>query len=153
MNIDKTILKKSLIALVSILILLFVFNLGIFLGYRKASFYYKGALNYGPNIFGQAYPPDNNAAMPLRRLNAANDHGAVGNVILSNLSPDKKSGNIIIENKDGIEESILISPNTVIRKNNAKISAVNINLGDSIVVLGSPNASGQIQADFIRINR
>lgn len=143
--------RTVLTAVGIIAIALFIFQIGVFVGYKKASFSFGWSANYHRNFGGPEqkgfmarlpFPPE------LRDNEFLNPHGIVGTIL-------KIDGNttIIIKGKDNAEKVIIIPENISIfdRKEDIKISDLKID--DEIMVIGSPNRQGQIEAKFIRIFR
>jgi hypothetical protein len=75
-------------------------------------------------------------------------HGAVGTVGAVHLPT------FVLQEKDGDEETVTVSSSTIIEGSSASSTIV---VGEAVVVLGTPNESGenteQIDAKFIRIVR
>lgn len=123
------------------IIALVIFQAGIFVGYRKASFAYRFGDNYyrafdrrGPSPLG----------FPLHNEFRAS-HGAAGKVISVSLPA------IIVAGLDSIEKTVLVTEDTLIRKFDTKIQPEDIKAGDFLVAIGEPNEDSQIQTKFIRI--
>ena len=72
-------------------------------------------------------------------------HGIFGSII----SID--NNNIIILDQDYFEKRIVISSDTAIRDNTKIIDISDLKVGDNVVIIGSPNEEGQIEAKFIRV--
>ncbi|MFA6300883.1 MAG: hypothetical protein WC609_00865 [Candidatus Paceibacterota bacterium] len=118
---------------------LLIFSLGVSVGFRKASFGRAWGENYERNFgMGPGGP------IPGRD-NFPNAHGAIGKIMKIELPT------IIVQDKDNTEKIILISDNTQIQKAKDSINASNLNVDDSIIVIGDPNEQGQIEAKFIRV--
>jgi len=124
--------------LVGIVIFLLAFGLGISVGYEKALFSSEWGMNYEHNFSG---PP--RGIVP--GTESENAHGAEGIVI-------NVSGNTIsVKDSDNDERSIAVASDTVIREMNTTISLSALMVGDRVVAIGAPNASGQVEAHFIRV--
>jgi hypothetical protein len=119
-----------------------VFALGMNVGFRKAHFTDEWIKNYPANFGSQAgaYPM---AIPPEGRL--FNNHGVIGTI----LSTDGKT--VIIKAADNNENTVILGFTTVIRQDLADLSAKDLKANQQIVVIGSPNEQGQIDAKFIRI--
>ena len=74
-----------------------------------------------------------------------NMHGAAGTVI------DVTDSGMSVKDNDNDEQSIIVASDTVIRKMNATILLSGVAIGDHVVVIGTPNSSGQVDAHFIRV--
>jgi len=90
-------LKISIYIIIELLIVLFVFQAGVFIGFEKASFYNKVGENYFHEISGG---PGGIAGIPRGDFESA--HGAVGKII------DVKLPLVTIEDQSGIEKTIQI---------------------------------------------
>ena len=140
--------KNSKIIAISIgalILFLLVFKAGVFVGYKKASFSYKWGENYHRNFAG----PREGFFGDLKRGFGDKDfidaHGIFGTII-------KIDGNIIlIKGKDNVETAVLVSDTTVIRRGRETIKPADLKTDDRIVIIGSPNDQGQIEAKLIRL--
>ncbi|MEI7688658.1 MAG: hypothetical protein WCI91_00555 [Candidatus Nomurabacteria bacterium] len=126
----------------SIFVLFFVFQAGMIAGFRKASFSRDWGNNYERN-FG-----------PMRKVppfmrddigNLPNAHGAIGKII------KVEYPNIVVLDKDQTEKVVVINDQTNILERKEKVGKENLTLDKYIIVIGSPNSSGQIEAKLIRI--
>lgn len=122
-----------------VIVLVLIFSLGVSVGFRKASFGRAWGENYERNFGMMPNRPE------LGRDKFPNAHGAVGKIIKIQLP------NIIVQDKDQTEKVILINNDTKIQNRKMNITTDKINIDDFIVVIGSPNDKGQIEAKFIRI--
>jgi hypothetical protein len=77
--------------------------------------------------------------------NFPNAHGAIGKII------KKELPTIIVQDKDNTEKVVLIKADTQIQKIKEKATQADLKIDDFIVVIGTPNEQGQIEAKFIRI--
>lgn len=115
-----------------------IFSAGISVGFRKAQFNRAWGEHY-KNNFGMTPPP-------MFRENAMpNAHGAVGKVIKI------ENSNIIVQDKDNIEKVVLVKEDTQIQRAKEQIKISDLKTDDFVVVIGSPNDQGQIEAKFIRL--
>ena len=60
------------------------------------------------------------------------------------------NGNLIIRGRGGIQETIAIERDTLIKKGEETVKD-GLEIGDRVIVVGLPNESGQIEAKLIRI--
>ncbi|MCX6752513.1 MAG: hypothetical protein NTZ87_03395 [Candidatus Nomurabacteria bacterium] len=124
-----------------VIVALLIFSAGITVGFRKASFGRAWGENYERN-FGM---------MPNRQMlgfgidNFPNAHGAVGKIIKITLPT------LIVQDRDNTEKVVLIGSDTQIQKMRENITTNDLKVDDSIVVIGTPDAQGQIEAKFIRV--
>jgi|SRR3989344_3516591 len=147
---DKTykIIKWLILGVLLCAFTVFIFGLGIFVGEKRADFYYQWAENYHTNFGGPQM-----MAMPvnLPDMDFMNDHGVYGEIIQIENSPGVGKKDLIIEDQNNTEKSVLVSPKTTIRNNAGLIQFSDLNVGDNAVIIGSPNSQGQVEAQFIRI--
>lgn len=133
--------KKILLAIGALIVLLIVFGVGMAFGFRKANFSYRWAENYHRNFGG----PREGLFKDFSGRDFINAHGISGSII-------KIDGNtLIIKGQDNVEKTIVVSNQTVIRKQQETIKVSDLKVDDSVVIIGSPNNSGQTEAKLIRI--
>lgn len=124
-----------------VLVALFIFAAGVDVGFDKASFGRNWGDNYERN-FGMMGRNGLGGIMG----HFPNAHGAVGKIIKVELPT------IIVQDKDNTEKVILIKDDTKIQNGTKENSNINdLQLDGYIIVIGSPNTQGQIEAKFIRI--
>lgn len=153
MNEEKTIkkffqnpdvLKWVIIGLAGFVILILVFGAGMKVGTLKARYSYRWAENYSKNFAG----PRNGFFSDWRnfpRGEFINAHGIFGSII-------KIDGNTIItKGRDDVEKTVLVSENTVIQKGRETVKLSDLKADEGIVIIGSPNDQGQIEAKLIRV--
>jgi hypothetical protein len=133
MNIANIIRSKGflgvIVGLFAVSALMGTFGLGEFVGSRKAQFSYAWSQHYDQNFGG-----------PLMDV-----HGMAGTVM-------KIDGNeLIINGRDQREKIVLVDPLTTVQSFRQGPDAQIVRINDHIVVIGDPNAQGQIVAKFIRI--
>jgi len=110
-------------------------------GFHKASFGHAWEDNYARN-FGMM--PDR-PEFGFGKDNFPNANGAIGKIIKIELPT------IIVQDKDNTEKVILITDNTKIQKIREDVKNTDLKVEDFVVVIGSPNDKGQIEAKFIRL--
>lgn len=125
---------------------LVVFQAGMFVGYRKAAFSYRWGDNYH-RAFGERGEHMMGGRMMgfFGDRDFTNSSGAVGKIVKINL-PE-----LVIENKDGIEKSILITDDSIVKRFRETVKPEDIKIGDFVVVIGAPNDNAQVEAKIIRI--
>ena len=134
-------------AVIALVILLFTFQAGRFVGFRQAMF----SSHLGDNYFRALEGP--NRGGPLGQMgprgfwsdDLPNGHGAAGKIIKINLP------NLIVIGPDGLEKVIKVSTTTIIRSFRNAIKTDDLKVGDSIVVIGTADDSSQIVAKLIRL--
>lgn len=162
--------KWTLIIIGELILLLVIFNAGMFIGFKKANFSYQWGENYHKNFGGprEGFMP---GPMPIPGKGPGpdfmgedfvNPHGTTG-VILSiststppsayqaTSTPAQTAPSLIIRGNDNTEKTVIIGADTIIRRNRDTITVNNLAGGEMVVVIGEPNNSGQIEAKFIRV--
>lgn len=134
---------KTLCGVSVAIAVLFVFQAGVFVGYKKASFSHRWGDNYH-RAFGErkhkgafykgGFQKDFSVA-----------HGSVGKIISVSLP------SITIEDSDDTEKIALLSDKTIIRRFRETISPTDLKMDDFVVVIGSPDDQGRIEASLIRL--
>lgn len=132
--------KNILIVIGILAIVSFIFQAGMFVGFRKASFFCDWGENYKKN-FGQ--PRSDFRGMMKRDM--PNSNGVIGEVVEVSLP------SILVAGDDGVEKIVNIGSRSLIRKFRDDVSADTIKIGDSVLVVGSPAKGGMIDARLIRI--
>jgi len=134
-------LKGILWGIGVVVIALLVFQAGVFVGYRKASFSYRWGESYHRNFGGPAggFIPE------FRGMDFMSAHGTFGRII--KIEPPL----FIIESPEGVEKAILTSSDTSILRFREKISVSDLKTDEQAVVIGSPNSEGQIVAKLVRV--
>jgi|SRR6185312_4778561 len=133
--------KYALSALVFLAVLLFVFQAGVVVGIHRADFSGHLGDNYS-RMFDGGRPTGFAAMMmPSQPLG----YGTSGKVL------SVASGTITVSTTDNLEKIVKVNADTVIRESRNTATTTDIKAGDSIVVVGAPNAQGEIDAKLIRI--
>lgn len=133
-------LRNILYGLGALIAVLAIFNFGMFVGYKKASFSYGWSENYDQNFAG----PRKNI-MGLEDRYFTNDHGVAGQIIKI------ANGSVVIQGQDNVEKLVLVKSDTSIMRFREAIKLSDLQVNDYIVVIGNPNSNGQIEAKLIRI--
>jgi hypothetical protein len=140
----------TVIYTVGILFILFlVFQVGMMAGFRKASFGRDWGDNYAKN-FGSPHMiggPGRMMGVPFEDFgNLPNAHGAIGKIIKVELPTI-----IVLDEKDNTEKVVLLNDKTEIRQMRDSMTKEELKIDNHIVVIGTPNSSGQIEAKLIRL--
>lgn len=145
-KINRDMLKWIIVGLAGFVIVIFIFGVGMFVGGMKARFSYSWAESYHKNFAGprEGFFGDWRNPPPLPG-DFIESHGTFGEIIKVNDS------DFVIKGRDNIEKLILIKEDTVIEKGRITIKKEELKVGDQIVIIGSPNEQGQIEAKLIRI--
>jgi hypothetical protein len=118
-----------------------VFKAGMFVGYKRASFFDGAERGYravfderrGDQLFG------------MMQNDFSNTHGTIGKIVKINLPT------IVIADQDNVEKVVLIKDDTLIRQFRDEIKAAGLKVDDFVVVMGTPNDKSQIEAKFVRV--
>lgn len=133
--------SRLLVGCGAALVMLLIFQAGVFVGFRKAAFSYRWGDNYY-RTFGSPHRGPMKGFIPD---NLSNAHGTSGKVVKIDLPK------VTILGEDGIEKMILLKPNTAIRKFRDAVGPKDILDEDTAVVIGSPNDDGYIEAKLMRL--
>jgi hypothetical protein len=138
--VDSQNFKKSVKVIGIFAIALLIFQAGVFVGFRKASFYGAFGNNFRKNFGEQRGGPRGMLGRDI-----PNAHGVVGSVV------DISLPTIVVAGDDGIEKLVLVGEKCLLRKFRENITAQDLVVGDSVVVIGMPGKDGKIKAQLIRI--
>ena len=147
MNIKEYIQSQSfkgvIIGLCIAIMVLIIFQAGIAVGERRSSFAHR----FGDNFERNFKDPRGGGFMPrgFSGGDMPGGHGAVGEIISVTLP------NIIVSGPDNLEKTVVVNDSTEIREFRNTLKASDLKVGEFIVVLGSPNDSGQVEAKLIRL--
>jgi hypothetical protein len=152
MNIDFKNLGQSktvrgvLLGIVIVVVVLIIFQAGVFVGFHKASFSFRMGDNYYRN-FGGERGPGQGQGLPedLMRGDLPGGHGVAGKII------SVKLPTLVITGPDNLEKVVLVGTSTEIKKFRDNTSTTDLKVNDFVVVLGFPNDQGQIIAKLIRL--
>jgi hypothetical protein len=122
-----------------VIVALLIFSAGVTVGFYKASFGHAWGENYEYN-FGLA--PNRPI---LGKDTFPNANGAIGKIIKIELPT------LIVQDKDNTEKVILITSDTQMEEMKNPITTSDLKIDASVVVIGTPNKQGQIEAKFIRV--
>ena len=128
-NLNSKISKGIILGIACLIILGFVFGLGVFVGLKKADFSFKWADQYHRN-FGGGF---------------TNSNGVFGQIIKIN------DNSLTVKDKDNVEKIILTDSKTTIVSQRTNIKLSDLDVDDMVVVIGNPNSNGQIEAKLIRV--
>lgn len=138
--------KTTLLAIGALVVALLIFQAGIFVGYRKASFSYGAGDNFH-RMFG---PPEHRGMMPGGMMNFPGDeftsaYGTTGTIVKIALPT------IVVAGTDKVEKTIVVNEKTILRIFRNDIVPADLRVGYNIIVVGAPNSSSQIEAKLIRV--
>ena len=146
-KINSDVLKKIIVGLAGFIIGVLIFGAGVKVGTMKAKYSYRWAENYHKNFAGpkSGFFDDFNRGFGDKDF--INSHGTFGLII-------KIDGSIlVIKGKDDIEKTVLVSDKTEIINRRETVKASELKVDDQVVIIGSPNEQGQIEAKLIRLFR
>lgn len=125
------------------------FAAGAKIGFKKAKFSYRWGENYEKNFIGPPSKPMGEKRFMFFKgpgpRDFRNAHGLAGEVI------SISGSNLIIKDRDGKENTVNVTNETIIKKFRENLKLEDVKAGDEVVVVGSPDPSGVIKADLIRI--
>lgn len=136
--------KRTLGVLGVLAVLLFVFQAGLHVGYRKAAFSYQLGNNYYRAFDGTRGMPFPGQPFEVRAP-FPGAHGATGRIVSVTLPT------FVIENSDQVEKVIRIDEGTEIRRFRESVEPSEIMANDFAIVIGDPTDDALIQAKFIRL--
>jgi hypothetical protein len=133
--------KGIVLGIGAFIVLLLIFNLGMFVGFRKANFSFRWGENYHQNFAG----PRGGFFRDFEGKDFIESHGTFGEIIKINES------DFVIKGQADVEKIIVITKDTVLEEGRQTITENELKVGDRVVVIGTPNDAGQIEAKLIRI--
>jgi len=137
------VLKWIIVGLVCFVLIILAFGAGVKVGASKAGFSYRWAENYHRNFGG----PKHGFFSNWRSLPAGefiNAHGSFGEVI------EMRDKEFVIRGRENVEKVIVTKEDTVITKGHETL-VDGLKVGDQVVIIGSPDNEGKIEARFIRV--
>ena len=150
---NRDVLKWIIIGLVSFTALVLVFGAGVKVGTLKARYSYRWAENYHKNFAGPRGGFFDNFRRGFDDDDFIEAHGVFGSVIKIDTSTSSGQATLIVKGKDNVEKTILVSDKTTISNRRDVIKFDGLKIDDQVVIIGSPNEQGQIEAKFIRVFR
>lgn len=133
--------KYALSALVFLAVLLFVFQAGVIVGIHRADFSGHLGDNYS-RLFEDSRPV---GFMSTMIENQPLGYGTSGKVL------SVANNTVTVSTTDNLEKIVKVNADTIIRESRMTATTTDIKAGDSIVVVGSPDTQGEIDAKLIRI--
>jgi len=142
-KIEQTLKNKRITKIIFLsLAFIVVFMAGTHFGYDRAVFssrvgenYYRMFDSNGPSMMnglgGRDLPPGG--------------HGAIGKIVRISLPT------FVVAETRGGEQLVRIDTDTMIRRFRDNVTSADLKVGDMIVILGTPNDSGEVLAKLIRI--
>lgn len=133
--------KWLAIGLAAFIVLLLVFQAGVFVGFRKARFSYAWGDNYH-RMFGG---PKGGFLRDFQGADFISGHGTTGTIAKID------ANTLIIKGQDGAEKTVTVEDNTSIKKGAEDIKITDLKVDERIVVIGNPKDDGSIVAEIIRV--
>lgn len=133
--------KWLAIVLAGVVVVLAVFQLGMYVGFKKANYSYLWADNYHRS-FGM---PMGGFWRDVEGEDFTGGHGVAGKIIKID------GGNLYVTGSDNIEKVISVDDSTRIMQARTVMKLSDLKIDDQIVVIGSPSDGGVIQAKMIRV--
>lgn len=145
MDINKILQSKVftgvIIAVIVLMILLLGFKIGTIVGARKADFSCRWSDNYHRNFGG----PQKGFLQGLGDRDFIEANGTFGQII-------KIDGfTLVVKGRNDVEKVVLVNDATVIKNFQNTIKVGDLKVDNLVVIIGEPNASGQIEAKLIRV--
>ncbi len=144
-KIKRDTLKWVVIGLVGFAIVVLIFGAGMVVGGMKAKFSYRWSESYHKNFAGPrgGFFGDWRKMPPLPE-DFIEGHGAFGEII------ELKDNGFVIKGRGDIEKIIIITEDTATKKGMETVKD-GLKVGDHVVIIGSPNEEGQIEAKLVRL--
>lgn len=141
MDIKNIINKNVLYVILAFILALLIFQFGMFVGYKRAEFSFGWGDKYF-STFGERQGP-HIPGLPGDDL--SNSHGISGKIIKIELP------NLVVEDQDKVEKMIVINDDSSIKKFREDLKSTDLQVGEFVVVIGSPNDNSQVEAKLIRL--
>lgn len=136
-------LRGVIIGICIFIVIILIFQAGVFVGYKKAEFSGRFGDNYSRAFGGDQRGPGMMGGFSQDIF--VGGHGATGKIVRISLP------SIVVADQGNVEKIITVNDDTAIRNFRATIQSTDLKVGDFIVVLGSPDDQGQIVAKLIRL--
>lgn len=145
MDINKIFQSKwfggTIIGITILIAVLLIFKAGMIVGAKKADFSCRWSDNYHQNFGG----PQKGFLQGFGDRDFMDSHGVSGQILKID------SPSIIIKGIDNVEKIITTNEGTIINRLKDVIKISDLKIDDNVVVIGSPNQTGQIEAKLIRV--
>ena len=139
------ILKTIVYGLICLVVAVLIFDAGVRVGGIKARYAYLWADNYHRNFAGPSKGFMTGDWRNFIKGDFMQGHGIFGEIIEIN---DK---DFVVRGSNDTENIILMTEKTVVKNGRETAETNALKAGDRVVIIGSPNEQGQIEAKFIRI--
>jgi hypothetical protein len=142
---DSKLFRIVLYVLGTLIVVFFIFQAGMIVGFRRVSFDRDWGNNYAMNFGAPHIGPQIMGGRLGDFSNLPNAYGAIGKIIRVELPTI-----VVLDEKDNTEKIVLINDKTQIRRLSDSVNQNELKVDDHIIVIGVPNPSGQIEARLIR---
>ncbi|MDD5527658.1 MAG: hypothetical protein PHO56_01635 [Patescibacteria group bacterium] len=131
-----------------LVILVFVFSAGVFVGLEKAKFSYGWSENYYRNFIDPRGPVTTpfGGRNPFWDKNYVNPHGLFGQII------EVDDDGFILLGANQTEMPVQVNEQTIIKNSRDNLKLSDLKIGEQAVVIGAPGEQGEIEAKLIRID-
>lgn len=136
---------RIFLGLLSVVLLLVVFETGVRVGMHKARYSERWGGSY-ERMFGGRDSFRLRGGSGVSRMSAFSDTMGVAGLVKSVKLP-----NLVVLGSDQVEKGVLVSTSTVIRSGKSDMLPGNLTVDDRVVVFGKPNSEGLIEARLIRV--
>jgi len=137
--------KIALLIIGGLIVLLLVFQAGSFVGFKKAKFSCHWAENYEKNFIGPGKGFGKKIGRELAGKDLFNAHGIAGAIIKAD------DEGLVIKEPNGTEKAVSVNGNTVINRFRDTLTTADLKIGDKVVIIGSANELGVLEAKLIRV--
>lgn len=144
---------KIITAIVGLfLIALVCFAGGVKIGIHKAKYSCDWGKNYERNFMGERSGENSSFRSGMLGMmkdfsgrDFRNAHGLAGTII------SIADNNIVVKDKDGKENTVAVTDKTIIKSGRNDVKLGDLKQDDQIVVMGSPDENGAVNAVLIRV--
>lgn len=139
------VLKGILIGVIGTLVVIGIFQAGMFIGFHKALFMMRGQGRGG--LGGMNAVGKNGMRMMQIALPASMPemHGAIGTIKHISLPT------FTLTERNNADREVLIGTTTKIRRNREQVNMQNLRVRDNVIIFGQPDDQARIEARLIRI--
>jgi len=134
--------RNIVIGIGVVIVILGILEVGMSVGEHRARFAGEFGNNFERNFLG---PRDGMMRGMFFEERMPGGHGAAGEIVSINLPQ------IVVSGPDNLEKIIVVGTSTAVHEFQQNLQSTDLKVGDFIVVLGSPNSQGQIEAKLVRI--
>jgi len=129
-----------IIGMVIVVMALIIFQAGVAVGFRKASFIH----HFGDNYY-RAFDARPGQFSVMLRGDSVAAHGAAGRIVSISLPT------FVVSGPDDLEKIVVVQDDTLIRHPGGNLTVEDLRVDNFVVVLGESNDNAQIEAKLIRI--